>query len=147
MTENIFENGGEFCMRGDPEHKPVEWYWFKGAACPQPVRYLDGTTLRSCDVSGKWSPRDGVTETDYDLIPIPSPPQIVPWESPDDVPDGIWICELNTGVIRAVTEYRQDSLRIGNVLATFTFLRNNCEYHTDRRATSGWQPCGKVVQS
>jgi len=141
MTENIFENGGEFCMRGDPEHKPVEWHWFRTHIGDWPVTYVDKRVLRTCALSGE----NGV-DSSKDLIPIPSPPQIVPWESPDDVPDDVWFREKGWSTKHRVVEYRDRSVLFGEISVSFLVLFANYEYHTDRRAKDGWQPCGKVLK-
>ena len=112
MTENIFENGGEFCMRGDPSHKPVEWHWFRESTSDLPVLYVDAGVLRSCSLKGLWGCL-GDEESDYDLIPVPKPPQIVPWESPDDVPGGIWIRTESPGSIHTITGFSPTGVVVG----------------------------------
>lgn len=130
-------------MRGDPEHKPVEWHWFNGLATP--VRYVAESSLFSVDSRGMFY--SSGQQSDYDLIPIPSPPQIVPWESPDDVPDGIWLRVRDTGVFRRINGISVDGIDIGNGnWRSWSVLLADYEYHTDRRATDGWQPCGKAVK-
>lgn len=148
MTENIFENGGEFCQRGDELRRPVEWHLFTGATNSKyRVVYVNhGGTLETCGLDGCFAASS--TPCDKDLIPIPSPPQIVPWESPDDVPDGIWLRVKDTGIFRRMNGLSVNGLDVGNGnWRSWSVLLADYEYHTDRRATSGWQPCGKVVQS
>ena len=103
MTENIFENGGEFwgCI--------------------------------------------GDEEMDYDLTPIPSPPQIVPWDSPDDVPDGIWIRCKHTKVMCFANEFQSEGVKVFG-WRSWQELLQHFEYHAERRAKDGWQPCGKVAK-
>ena len=67
MTENIFENGGEFCMRGDPEHKPVEWHWFRGAKDRQVVFVDSRNDIRACFADGRYWPEG---QHNLDLIPV-----------------------------------------------------------------------------
>ena len=146
MTENIFENGGEFCMRGDPEHKPVEWNVFDKINDLFPVVYIDhkGDCMR-CTLAGRWSLHD---ETAYDLIPIPSPPKIVPWESLREIPVGIWIRYRDTNVARQIVEYDYESnyVRMIGACESLPSLFHNCEWNIDPHADDGWQPCGKVVK-
>lgn len=146
MIENIFENGGQFCMRGDPGHKPVEWKYFSSLSsdgfC---VAYVCDGVVEFVRLDGTWS-RDRLP-SQKDLIPIPQPPQIVPWESPDDVPDGIWIRQKRTvNLYASPTGFTDRGVRLGNLFVSWETLFDDYEYHTDRRATSGWQPCGKVVK-
>ena len=37
--------------------------------------------------------------------------------------------------------------RVGTALILLRSLLNDWEYHTNRKADDGWQPCGKVVKS
>ena len=143
MTENIFENGGEFCLRGDPEHKPVEWYWFRGLNASNPVRFISKGAVHACSLDGSflWN-----GESDMDLVPIPKPPEIVPWESPDDVPDGIWIRTKSSSSVHAITGISHDGVVVGGSFMRWDTVLSNFEYHTDRRAKDGWKPCGKVKQ-
>lgn len=144
MTENIFENGGEFCLRGDPEHKPVEWHWFRGLNATNPVRFISKGAVHSCSLDGSYLCNG---ENDMDLIPIPKPLEIVPWESPDDVPDGIWVrSKVGPKAVFLATGLHDDSIRINGVRLEWGVMFRNYEYHTDRRAKDGWKPCGKVKQ-
>lgn len=145
MVENIFENGGEFCMRGDKLHLPVEWKYF--GSLPADgfcIAYVCDGAVEFVHLDGTWS-RDWLP-SQKDLIPIPTPPQIVPWESPDDVPDGIWIRQKSTGHVFPVGGFEGNCVHLGRSTTDLQVLFDNYEYHTDRRATDGWQPCGKVVE-
>ena len=145
MTENIFENGGEFCMRGDPEHKPVEWHWFDGITEQHCVFYSDGRQIQSCRIDGTWSL---TREPDKrDLIPIPSPPQIVPWESRKDVPAGIWVRHKQSGNVYLPTGFTESGIRLGAMFVSWQLLFEEYDLHTCHDADDGWQPCGKVVKS
>lgn len=152
MTENIFKDGGEFCMRGDPQQRPVEWYWFKTIdieGLKQSICYLDPMThlLRTTYSNGRQTP-DKLNNAD--LTPIPKPPELVPWDCPDDVPEPCWI-RMKTRTNSNIQEvYRLFALfnngaYLGNSDG-FSFLEmfNQCEWHTDRKAKDGWKPCGKV---
>ena len=144
MTENIFENGGEFCQRGDPEHKPVEWHLFTGATELRKVVFVDSDgAIRACGVDGRyWNGGDHAR----DLIPIPSPPKIVPWESRKDVPAGIWVRHKQSGNVYLPTGFTESGMRAGAMFVSWQSLFEEYDLHTAHDADDGWQPCGKVVK-
>ena len=151
VEENVFINGGEFCMSEeydrwlkDPTCKPtpVDWHYFAGADKDFPVVFLDHlrNTFRSCTPRGRVGYDGGA----YDLIPL-EPPEYVPWESPDDVPDGYFRRKGDTAVCPA-SGYDVDGLWLFGmgVFASWNVLLDRYEHHTDRKAKDGWQVCGKV---
>lgn len=147
MTENIFENGGEFCQRGDELRRPVEWHLFTGATNSKyRVVYVNhGGTLETCGLDGCFAASS--TPCDKDLIPIPSPPQIVPWESRKDVPAGIWVRHKQSGNVYLPTGFTESGIRAGAMFVSWQSLFEEYDLHTAHDADDGWQPCGKVVQS
>lgn len=176
MSENIFENaerdGVRFCMRGDELKRPVEWAWLKTSGDQCPVFYVNPVTSNSHSVcvNGQYVPSE---EGYMDLIPIPPrysvvddgyirgivdsekpgecEPVLVPWDSPGDVPDGVWF--RKTADPGSPFREQIDCIDSNGDIHLTAFghtpyhvLFQVYEYHTDRRAKTGWQPCGKVAQ-
>lgn len=136
-------------MRGDELRRPVEWHLFTGVTNSKyRVVYVNhGGTFETCGLDGCFAASS--TPCDKDLIPIPSPPRIVPWESLREIPVGIWIRYRDTNVARQIVEYDYEAnyVRMIGACESLPSLFHNCEWNVDPHADDGWQPCGKVVQS
>lgn len=146
---NIFENGGEFCTRGDaklwqrdPTFKPraVEWHCFKGNLM-YPVSYAAETDCREVDLAGRFCA--GCVD-DRDLVPMPTPPQLVPWSGPQDVPENCWIRNNLSGSLHKITGFSADGrpLLAGAYFAYWELFENY--EHAASHLAKEWFPCGKL---
>ncbi len=147
-TENLFTDPArKFIMRRDAGKKDppcVEWYKFESGN-DFPVAYFYRGAINSVDQNGFF--RRDELQDERDLIPFPEPPILVPWETPDDVPE-CWV--RDSDALSKLDDFRHSVQKGWMVLFNGEFIQlkemldNHREWHTDRLSKTGWQPCGKV---
>lgn len=74
-------------------------------------------------------------------------PAYVPWDSPDEAPDGVWFRRKDAhSLVSMVVGFNERYVLVGTAWLGVHALFQNYEWHPDRRHTGQWNVCGKPTK-